>query len=450
MKAFRTVLAEFVAASALLAADAGVTLIGVGAVPGDSLDLSGQDGFICDRSDSTSCIPRATLGGWGSGLTYTGHDNVYLAVPDRGPFNGLTTPGVPYVNRFNFFHMVVDVGVPFPNIRVTLLDTRFLLNGNQAFVGDAYAFNTDDPLATLRLDPEGVRVSRDQTFFVSDEYGPYVFEFDREGYLIRRLPVPSKFWIANPSGDVDDAGNSVELYPNNNTSGRQANRGMEGLAITPDGRYLVGMMQNALIQDSGLDNNIPPGRVGLNNRILRINLKTGHTEEFVYVMDAINQGRGVNDLLAINDHEFLALERDNRTFVPTPPAAAAEPLLKRVYKIDLNKPGLTDVSAVANLPATGAALASMGIVPVDKTLFLDLLDPAYKIDALHTIKDVIAEKIEGLASGPGPSGRQARAVHRQRQRPVSGPSDQDLRVCDRWRGRQSQLCAAGTPEAHLS
>jgi hypothetical protein len=29
-----------------------------------------------------------------------------------------------------------------------------------------------------------------------------------------------------------------------------ANKGMEGLAITPDGRTLVGIMQNALIQDA--------------------------------------------------------------------------------------------------------------------------------------------------------------------------------------------------------
>ena len=363
----RAALAALVAASALLAADAGVTLIGIGAIRGDALDLSGLDGDICQRDNSTNCIPRATFGGFGSALAYTGHDDVFLTVPDRGPFDGRTTPGVPYVNRFHFLHMVVELGVPFPNIRTRLLDTRILRSGNRRLLGDAFAFNTDNPLASLRFDPEGVAVGRDRTFFISDEYGPYVYEFDREGYLIRRLPVPSKFLIAKPSGDADSAGNSLEIYPNNNTSGRQANRGMEGLAITPDGRFLVGIMQNALIQDNGLDSNTPPGRVGLNNRILRINLQTGQTQEYVYVMDAINQGRGVNEMLALNDHEFLVIERDNRSFVPTPPAAAAEPLLKRIYKIDLNKPGLTDVSSIASLPAAATALAGLGIVPVDKT-----------------------------------------------------------------------------------
>jgi hypothetical protein len=137
--------------------------------------------------------------------------------------------------------------------------------------------------------------------------------------------------------------------------------------------------------------------VGVNNRILTFDLLTGKTHEYVYVMDAVNQGRGVNEMLAINDHEFLVLERDNRSLVPTPPNAAQTPNLKRIYKIDLAKPGLTDVSGVDSLPQ-GALDPS--IVPVTKTLFLDLLDPSYKVSATQTIKDVIAEKIEGMAWGP--------------------------------------------------
>jgi hypothetical protein len=222
--------------------------------------------------------------------------------------------------------------------------------------------------------------------------------------------VPDKFLIANPSGDLAN-GASVELTTN--TSGRQANRGMEGLAITPDGRMLVGIMQSALIQDNGLNTATPPGRRGLNNRILTIDVETGATREYVYTLDAIGNGRGVNEILAINDHEFLVLERDNRSLVPTPPAAAQTPIRKRIYKIDLNKPGLTDVSGIASLPETGAGLATATppIVAVTKTLFLDLLDPSYVVDATatppKTIKDVIAEKPETLTWGPDlPDGRQ--------------------------------------------
>jgi hypothetical protein len=405
---WRTALCALVVAvpfiASVKAADPGVTLIGFGLVPGDTLDQSGLAGKeICQADDELNCIDRATLGGFGSALAYTGFDNVFLAVPDRGPFDGRTD--VPYLDRFHFMRLSLT-GSTFaypsqPNVQMKLLDTQFLKTFlGQNFVGDSS--NID-----RRFDPEGASVSRLGNFFVSDEYGPFINEFSRQGRLIRRIRVPEKFLIEHPTGDVDSAGNSLELYPDHNTSGRQANRGMEGLAITPNGRYLVGMMQNALIQDNGLTYSsatppAPPSRRGLNNRILKIDLITGKSWEYVYVVDAINQGRGVNDLLAINDHEFLAIERDNRSQVPTPGSgnSPAAPNLKRIYKIDLK--GATDVSKVASLPETGAALSAMSITPVVKTLFIDLLDSSYVVSAspLKTIKDVIAEKMEGLAWGP--------------------------------------------------
>jgi hypothetical protein len=384
----------------LTAAQPGVTLIGVGFIPGDALDRSGLAGeSICQRDDANVCIDQATFGGLGSGVTYTGFNKVFLAVPDRGPFDGRTD--VPYFDRFHFLHIDVDTKAAFPNITTTLLATRFLKDEwHRRFVGDAYAFDTTKPFATKRFDPEAVAVSLFGNFFVSDEYGPYIREFGRGGNLLRRIAVPKKFRLdpetGHPSGDLDINGNSVELQPAFNTTGRQANRGMEGLTITPNGRTLVGIMQNALLQDHGVDP-ITIGRVGVNNRLLTIDLLTGETHEYVYVMDAVNQGRGVNEILAVNDHEFLVLERDNRTQRPTPPNTAQNPNLKRIYKIDLAKPDLTDVSDIESLPQ-GALDPS--IVPVTKTLFLDLLDPSYMVNATQTIRDVVAEKIEAMAWGP--------------------------------------------------
>ena len=355
----------------------GITLVGKGVISGAALDKSGLTGNICQAGAPANCVPKAIFGGFGSDLTYTGHDNVFISAPDRGPFDGLTD--TPYLDRVHFLHITTDVGSPFPNVHTLLLDTRFLRNeSGETFVGAAGAFDISNSFATLRLDPEGIRVGPEGTFYISDEYGPYVFEFNRQGHLIRRLNVPSTFAIANPSSDPN-----AELT--GNSSGRQANRGMEGLAITPDGKYLYGLMQDALIQDHGLN----PGttdRLGLNNRILKIDLMTGETHEYVYVLEAINRGQGANELLAINDHEFLVVERDNRSNLQTPPQA---PTRKKIYKIDLI--GATDVSGIASLPA-GAL--RVGTVPVSKTLFIDLLDPAFNLVS------TIPEKIEGLAWGP--------------------------------------------------
>jgi hypothetical protein len=363
----------------------GITLIGKGLVPGAALDKSGLAGNICQAGNPANCVPKALFGGFGSALTYTGHNHVYIAAPDRGPFDGLTD--VPYLDRVHFLKITTDQGAPFPNINVALLDTRLLRNERgQVLVGAAGSFNLDKERRALRFDPEGIRVGLLGTFFISDEYGPDVFEFNLFGRLLRRLNVPSKFKIDNPSEDPN-----AELLLN--ASGRQANRGMEGLAISPNDRFLFGMMQNALIQDNGLN----PGttdRLGLNNRILKIDLLTGRKHEYVYTLDAINRGQGVCEILAINDHEFLVLERDNRSNLQTPPQA---PTRKTIYKIDIN--GATDVSGVDSLPA-GPLPAD--ITPVKKTLFIDLLDPAFNL------APTIAEKIEGLAWGPNlPDGRHA-------------------------------------------
>src|SRR5215813_5798192 len=218
-----------------------ITLIGKGLVSGASLDKSGLTGNICQAGNPDNCVPKAIFGGFGSALTYTGFDNVYIAVPDRGPFDGLTD--VPYINRFDFLKITTDLNAPFPNINVKLLDTRILRDERgQALVGAAGSFPTPNqhpvwppfPIfapfppfgqphnehSALRFDPEGVRVGPLGTFFVSDEYGPYLFEFDIFGRLLRRLNVPSKYEISDPSEDPN-----AELL--DNTSGRQANRGME-------------------------------------------------------------------------------------------------------------------------------------------------------------------------------------------------------------------------------
>ena len=251
------------------ASEPGITFIGRGEIPGNSADKSGLAGIICQAGNNTACIPNTTFGGFGSAIAYTGFDGVFLAAPDRGPFDGRTD--TPYLDRFHFLHLSLDTtknpNTGVLNVKTTLLDTRLLrAEGSRSFVGSSSAFDTTNPAASLRFDPEGVVVTPNGTFLISDEFGPYIYEFNREGHLARRIPVPSKFLIDNPTGDVNAAGDSLELYKlpffsglntYGNNSGRQANRGMEGLAITPDGRYLVGIMQNALIQDNALSYTSP-------------------------------------------------------------------------------------------------------------------------------------------------------------------------------------------------
>src|SRR5262249_31815654 len=157
-----------------------------------------------------------------------------------------------------------------------------------------------------------------------------------------------------------------------NTSGRVANKGMEGLAITPDGKMLVGIMQAPLIQDGG--------KVV---RIVTFDIASGETHQYMY---ALTTGTGVSEILAINNHEFLVDERDGKGLGDGPPGTAA--VVKQLYKIDLT--GATDVSQLSGA-ATLAPLA------VAKTLFLDVVAAltGVGVTAIH-----IPAKIEGVAFGP--------------------------------------------------
>jgi len=93
------------------------------------------------------------------------------------------------------------------------------------------------------------------------------------------------------------------------------------------------------------------------------------------------------------------VERDNRSLVSPGASPFSSPTsgVKKISKIDLSKPGLTDVSGYDPLPAS--------FTPVSKLLFVNMLNPSYVVDSAAipdplTIRSVIAEKIEGLAWGP--------------------------------------------------
>ncbi len=347
------------------AAPAKVVLLATGTIPGDATDLSGLKDTLPDGT------PHNRLGAMGSGIAWTGEGDRYVMIADRGPKDG----AVPFRCRFQTFDIPVKAGEA---IKPRLLSTT-LLEGpsGKPYVGLASAFG-ERAKDGLRLDPEGVRVGRNGNLFVSDEYGPFVIEFGRDGKQIRLLKVPDKFEVENP-GATDDEERK------NNKTGRQPNRGMEGLAISPDGGKLYGSMQSVLMQDGDPD----PAKgytVGANIRILQIDTKTDATREFVYPME--DAKHGINEILAINDHEFLVLERDNK--------AGTRAAFKKLFRIDIE--GASDVSKLAKLPAAGLP---EGVRPVTKKLFLDLLDPAFGLAG----KD-FPEKIEGLAFGPDlPDGR---------------------------------------------
>ena len=349
-----------------LPVQAAVTFIGEGSIPGTATDRSGLTELLED-----GVTPHNLIGGLGSALAYTGKGQRYIATPDRGPADGTTS----YIDRI----YELDIKLKRQSANQYLVEptvTRATLlrqAGKTYFTGSAAAFDAVNSPNSLRFDPEGVRVSRcGHSAFVSDEYGPFIYEFDlKSGKRLRSVNVPNKFLIDFPSATPRQ-----EL--SQNVSGRQSNRGMEGLAITPDGRKLLGIMQSPLLQDGGLD--ATNRRVGTNVRIVEIDVKSGAVREFLYPLD--KRGNGVSEILAVNDQEMLVLERDGK-----PGTEAVE---KKIFKIDIG--AASDIRSLKALPQSGVPAA---VTPVAKSLFLDLLDPAHGLAGAS-----FPEKVEGLAFGP--------------------------------------------------
>ncbi len=346
------VLAAALAVTAPRAA-AEIKLVGKTTIPATASDRSGLKDILKGGT------PHNRLGGFGSAIAYTGRGNRYVLVPDRGPNDG----NVPYRCRMQFF----DIALVKDKLTAALVDTVMLRDSSgENFIGPSSALGKTKAGTPLRLDPEGVRVGKTGSIFISDEYGPYVYEFDRMGHRLRSLPIPAYFQIAHPHADQ-------KIEKRDNTTGRLPNKGMEALAITPDGTKLYGCMQSPLIQDGG-------GK-STSVRILEIPTQGGATREFLYPL--AEPRVAISEIVAINDRQFLVLERDGKT----PPGAKK---FKKLFKIDLA--GASDISAVAKLPV-GSIPKS--ITPVRKELFLDMLAPQFGLDTPD-----LPDKIEGLAFGP--------------------------------------------------
>lgn len=354
-----------------------VRLIATGSIPGDTRDLSGLSAPIGPDQ------PHDLLGGFGSAIAYTGRGDIYWAATDRGPFDG----GAPFRCRVHQFRLVLvpGEGSEVGRLEWNLLKTVLLSDdAGRPLMGGSGYFDAGQPMLGQRFDPEGLRVSRDgHSLYISDEYGPFIDEFSLEGVRVRRLAVPEMFMVMHPANSAAD-----ELPPRN-TTGRQPNRGLEGLAITPDGGTLWAMPQSPLIQDGAISPT--QERTGVNVRTLQLDVKSGRHAEFVFTLD--RPSLGISEILAVDDHRFLVLERDGR--------AGAAAKTKHVVLVDFS--GATDVGSLDQLPASGLPA---GVTAARKSIFIDLLEKRYGIAG-----ESMPEKIEGLAFGPVlPDGRRTLVV----------------------------------------
>ena len=340
-------------------------------------------------------------GGFGSSVyPDPGHPGVVYGLEDRGP--NVSAPNG-------------DDVLPIPNFDPSIGKFK-LVGGNavlektiplQSATGRPFSglVNSQNPTGekiedlnghVLAQDPngydsEGLVAMKNGTFWVSDEYGPFITHFNAKGREIGRL---------SPL----DGSLPHELV------NRVPNRGMEGLTITPDGKMLVGMMQSALQQS---DLNGSDAKKVVPTRVVTFNLSTHAVHEYLFLLDnPATTGVANSEITALSDSTFLVDERDGN--FPGPGA------YKKLWKIDLT--GATDVGPASAVPGAvydgahgglliggktiealtvgqntadaAATLAKAGITPVSQSLFLDVNALLLQLDPQARFYS--HDKIEGV------------------------------------------------------
>jgi hypothetical protein len=228
----------------------------------------------------------------------------------------------------------------------------------------------NDPLGG---DLEGIVRTADGTVWMCDEYRPALYKFDATGLMLDRF-VPAG---SNAFGVTVGTEAFPAVYAQ-----RRDNRGFEAIAVWSNFVY-------CFVQ-SPLDNpdvaNDANSKASRNVRIAKFDTVTGAVvAEYVYVLEGGASDK-LGDACAYAPGKFLVVERDS---------ALGSSSLKKIFLIDLA--GATDISALD--PAivgpggtldkmTPAQLATAGIAPVAKSVFVDLAAVGYAS---------FGDKVEGLA-----------------------------------------------------
>jgi hypothetical protein len=323
------------------------------------------DGAMLDRCGGTDANTGRV--GYFSDIYYDPARGHWWALSDRGPGGGALN----YETRVQRFRLNIDRATGAISGFKILKTVIFKDESRDPLDGIA-----PDPTSVLgnAFDPEGFVVHpKTGHFLVSDEYGPSLYEFNRRGKRVRTFTTPVNLIPRDAASGTpnyaDDTGN---------TAGKRTNRGFEGLAISPDGDYVYAMLQSAMLDEGGGD--------GVCNRIVKFDTETGAAvAQYAYQMEGSGQGRGISALLAVNDHDFLVLERNNRGIGV---GAELSPPNKKVYRIDLD--GAEDVS---DIPLSNTNCPDYAVPKTGP--FLDLA-----ADTLPALGNKVPEKWEGLTIGP--------------------------------------------------
>ncbi|KAL2161873.1 hypothetical protein VTH06DRAFT_7657 [Thermothelomyces fergusii] len=328
-------------------------LAGYGSLPSDARDQYG---------DTISFGSSMAIKNWRrTGNRYRG---TMYGLPDRGWNTNGTQNTVPRVHVFelSFTETEATVSQPSgPNIefeyqRTILLrgpDGQPMTGLDPDFTGGlTYPGFPAMPAATypgdgfggpgpggkrISLDTEGLVVEEDGSFWISDEYGPFLYRFDENGRMTAAVQPPDAL-LPIRNGKVSFNSNTPPIYngsqvpsPEDPDHGRQNNQGFEGLTISADGKTLWAMLQSAAEQDGGVSSSQRRNTRLLKYALRRADKKKKKKEgrkgggdveiayeaEYVVPLPTYENGKGKTRVAAqseihyVSDGQLLVLARDS-------------------------------------------------------------------------------------------------------------------------------------------
>ena len=299
-------------------------LVGVGVFTAGALDSRGDTlgSFSSFKVDSSTW--RRNVNGSYSGTLYT--------LPDRGyNVNGL----IDYAARIQKFDLAftpdyTSTSVGQTQLTLTYKSTTTLtdFNGNPTTAvnpsASALGALTNVPVANgkLTVDAEGLALRADGSFYISDEYGATVYHVAKSGQ-IKGVITPVAALIpqfTQASGYTGFTTDTAAIATGVQTGGRRDNQGMEAVDVTPDGRFLVTMLQSATRQDT-------PSNSDFNRAYTRLfiyDISTNATpstplEHYLVELPQIsskglgataNKTAAQSELVALSRTTFMVLTRD--------------------------------------------------------------------------------------------------------------------------------------------
>jgi len=329
-----------------------VEFLGSTKLSGETTDKSGLSGMLETNT------PINAFGGL-SAIDYTGVANRYLVLSDRGAGDGAAS----FPCRFHLVELKLNPANR--SIDFNLESTSMLKDSSGvAMTGSLMQLKAwDKPQRCPSYDPEGIRTLGREGVVISDEYGPHIDLFSYDGQHVRNFALPKGFALSERQSPAF-------------VQGAYTNRGLEGVAVSADGKTIVGAMQGPLVQDGRVENN---KCLGVWTRWVAVDIASGRLKQWAYRLD--DESTGVSELLAVDSNRFLVLERDSKV--------GAEAIIKKIYLADATN--ATDLSQVASI-RQGPPDQS---VVVGKKLLIDLLNPEYGFAGPEA-----PEKPEGIAWGP--------------------------------------------------